>query len=307
MKDMARNSFFLFSGSANPHLATSIAKLLNKSLGKIEIITFADSEKRVRIEEDVTDKTVFVIASLSNPVDTHLVELCLIGDALKSNDCGKMIAVIPYYGYARQDKAHREGEGISARVMARLIEAVDFNKVVTVDLHSETVAGFFDTSVVQLFGASIFVSQLRKMKEEFVVVAPDAGAAKRAQKFAELLNAPLILIEKKRNIEKLHSVESMRLIGETKGKIAVLIDDVITSGSTLVKAAYALKEQGAKRVLACVTHADFIEGTRRILQDSPIDKVYVSDSIRIPEPFKFPKLEIVSIAPLLSEQIRKMS
>lgn len=302
-----RNNFALFAGSANPHLATTIAKLLNTSLGKIEIVTFADSEKRVRIEENVIDKTVFVIASLSNPVDSNLVELCLIGDALKSNDCGKMIAVIPYYGYARQDKAHREGEGISARVMARLIEAVDFDKIVTVDLHSDLVAGYFDVGVVHLYGAQVFVEKLSARPEDYVVVAPDAGAAKRAQHFADLLNASFSIIEKKRDMDKLHTVATMRFIGDVRGKIAVLVDDVITSGGTLVKAAYALKEQGAKKVVACVTHADFVEGTHKILGDSPIDKVYVSDSIRIPDAFKFAKLEVVSIAPLLAEQIRKMS
>lgn len=303
---MSKNNYVLISGSANPHLATAISKQLNKPLGKIEIVTFADSEKRVRIEEKVADKTVFVIASLSNPVDSHLVELCLIGDALKTNDVNKMIAVIPYYGYARQDKAHREGEGISARVMARLIEAIDFNKVVTVDLHSELVAGYFDIQVTHLFGAHIFVEPLTKLGEDYVVVAPDAGAAKRAQQFAHLLNASLSMIEKKRNLEKLHTIEKVRFIGDVRDKTAVLIDDVVTSGSTLVKAAYALKEQGAKKVYAAVTHADFVDGTHTILQDSPLDKVYVSDSIHIPNPYKFPKLEIVPLAPLLSEQIRKM-
>lgn len=301
-----KNSYRIFSGSGNHRLSTAIAGLLNKPLGKIEIVTFADSEKRVRVEEDVADKTCFVIASLSNPVDSHLVELCLIGDALKSNDVGRMIAVVPYYGYGRQDKAHREGEGISARVMARLIEAVDFNKIVAVDLHSDLVSGYFDIPVTHLFGTQVFVSELKKHPDEYVVVAPDAGAAKRAQYFAEALNAPLTLIEKKRNLEKLHELESVRLIGETKGMTAVLVDDVVTSGSTLVKAAYALKLHGAKKVIACVTHADFVKGTHTVLQNSPLDKVYVSDSIEIHLEGRFPKLEVVMLAPLLSERIRKM-
>ena len=299
-------SFKLFSGSANRQLAHDLSHLLNTELGKMEIITFSDSEKRVRVEEKVTDKKVIVIASLSNPVDTNLVELCLIADALKSNDCGKMIAVIPYYGYARQDKAHREGEGISARVMARIIEAGEFYKIVTVDLHSDMIAGFFDIGVIHLYGAEIFIPKLKGLKEDLVVVSPDAGAAKRAQKFADLLGCSLALIEKKRNLDKLHMIESAKLIGDTRGKIAVLVDDVVTSGSTLVKAAYALKEQGAKKVIACVTHADFVDGTRSVLHESPIDKVYVSDSIYLKPEFKFPKLEVVSLAPLLAGQIKKM-
>ncbi|MEK7166562.1 MAG: ribose-phosphate pyrophosphokinase [Patescibacteria group bacterium] len=300
-------NYLLFSGSNNRHLAVQITKELNYHLGKLEIVTFADSEKRVRIEEKVTDKTVYVIATLSNPVDSQLVELCLIGDALKTNDAGKMIAVVPYFGYARQDKAHREGEGVSARVMARLIEAVEFEKIVVVDLHSEMVAGFFKRPVVHLYGAAVFVEKLRELSEDLVVVAPDAGAAKRAQKFAEMLDVPLTYMAKKRNLEKLHTLEHLSLVGDVSGKTAVLIDDVVTSGSTLVKAAYALKEQRAKKVIACVTHADFVEGTREILVNSPLDHVYVSDSIQLPEAYRFAKLSIVSIAPLLAAQIKKMS
>jgi ribose-phosphate pyrophosphokinase len=297
----------LFSGSAHPHLAFAVAKELKTSLGKIEIVTFADSEKRVRIEENVRDKTVFIIASLSNPVDTHLVELCLIGDALKSNDARKLIAVVPYYGYGRQDKAHREGEGVSARVMAHLIEAGGFDKVVTVDLHSDLVAGYFDIGVTHLFGASIFVAPLSLLKEDLVVVSPDAGAAKRAQQFARELDAPLTFMEKKRNLEKLHTLDDIKLIGDIKGKTAILVDDVVTSGSTLVKGAYVLKENGARRVIACVTHADFVQGTPEILKNSVIDKIYVSDSIAIKKEARFPGLEIVSIAQILAAQIKKMA
>lgn len=297
--------YALFSGSGNKNLSHDIAQVLHKDLGKIEIVTFADSEKRVRIQEDVADKTCFVIASLSNPVDVHLVELCLIGDALKSNDCGKLVAVVPYFGYARQDKAHREGEGISARVMARLIEAVDFDKVVTVDLHSDLVAGYFSIPITHLYGLAVFIDRLKGEKDDYVVVSPDAGAAKRAQHFAEDLGAPLTLFEKKRNLEKLHQLSCMKLIGEVKDKTAVIVDDVTTSGSTLVQAAYALKDAGAKKVIACVTHADFVKGTSEVLQKSPLDKVYVTDSIQLPEDYRFPKLEIVPLAPLLAKEIKK--
>lgn len=301
------NNFLLFSSTSHPHLASAVAKLLAINLSKIEIITFADSEKRVRVEENVRDKTIFVVASLCNPVDSNLVELCLIGDALKTNDAGRMIAVIPYYGYGRQDKAHREGEGISARVMAKLIEAVGFHKVVTVDLHSDSVASFFDISVSHLFGAQIFVEPLRALKKDLIVVSPDAGAAKRAQKFSDLLDVPLAFMEKKRNLEKMHTIDSLNLIGNVANKTAILIDDVTTSGSTLVKGAYTLKENGAKGVIACVTHADFIEGTRSILKESPIDRIYVSDSIPVRSQNHFSRLEVISLAPLLAAQIKKMA
>ncbi len=303
---MAKNNFLLFSGSGNRKLALDIANILKKPLGKMEIVTFADSEKRVRIEEKVADRICFVIASLSNPVDTHLVELCLIADALKTNDCGKLVAVIPYFGYARQDKAHREGEGISARVMAHLIEAVDFNKVVAVDLHSDFIEGFFDIGLKHLSAAELFAQNLGKTKKDMVVVSPDAGAAKRSQKFADLLDAPLTFIEKKRNLDKAHTIDHLRLVGDVTGKTAVMIDDVITSGGTLVKAAYMLKDHGAKEVIAAATHADFVNGTKKILEDSPLDRVYVTDSIVIKPEDKFKNLEILSLAPLLAEQIRKM-
>lgn len=298
--------YTLFSGTGNERLSHEVVKPLHKDLGKLEIVTFADSEKRVRVEEEVTDKLCFVIASLTNPVDTHLVELCLIADALKSNDCGKLVAVIPYYGYARQDRAHRPGEGVSARVMARLIEAVDIDKVITVDLHSELVAGYFNIGMVELSAQTIFAQKIKEKYRDVVVVSPDAGGAKRAQHFAELLDAPLTFMEKKRDLNKLHDVERLQFIGEAKGKTAVLIDDVVTTGSTLVKAAYTLKDHGVKAVVACVTHADFVEGTHKVLEDSPLDKVYVTDTIPKKPENRFAKLEMVSVAPLLAEQIKKM-
>lgn len=298
--------FTLFPGSGNPRLGQDVSRLLKKPFGQMEVITFADSEKRVRVEEEVADKLCFVIASLTNPVDTHLVELCLIADALKSNDCGKLVAVIPYYGYARQDRAHRPGEGVSARVMARLIEAVDIDKVITVDLHSELVAGYFNIGMVELSAQPLFAQKIKEKYQDVVIVSPDAGGAKRAQHFAELLDAPLTFMEKKRDLNKLHDVERLQFIGEAKGKTAVLIDDVVTTGSTLVKAAYTLKDHGAEAVVACVTHADFVEGTHKVLGDSPLDRVYVTDSIAIAPKYRLSKLEIVSIAPLLAEQIKKM-
>lgn len=302
-----KRDFILYSGSANRSLALDVARLLKFQLSRIEIVTFADSEKRVRIEENVSERMVFVIASLSNPVDSHLVELCLIGDALKHNAAGKLVAVIPYYGYSRQDKAHRKGEGVSARVMARLIEATQFDQVIAIDLHSELVAGYFTVNVVHLFGASIFVPYMKNLGKELIVVAPDAGGTKRAQLFARLISTQLSLIKKQRRLDKIHTIESVQLIGETRGKTAILVDDIITSGSTLVKSAYLLKEHGAKKVIACVTHADFIEGTRKVLIESPIDRIYVSDSIHLPEESKFSKLEVISMAPLLAEQINKIT
>ncbi len=295
------NNFKIFSGTANLPLAEKIAKLLGKPLGKIEIVRFADSEVRVRIEEEVSGKTCFVIASLSNPVDTHLVEFCLIVDALKQNEAEKIIAVIPYFGYARQDKAHRQGEGVSARVMAKLIEAVGADKIITVDLHSDAVASFFNVPVAHLFGLSVFLPEIKKFKNGLTVIAPDAGGAKRAQKFAEEINAPLVLIEKRRSLDKIHTIDWLKIIGDVKNKICIIVDEVIVGGGTSVGAAKLLKEEGAKKVIVCATHADFVEGTVSKLENSLIDEIFISDTILIPKENQFSKLKIVSIAPTLAK------
>ncbi|MBI5465514.1 ribose-phosphate pyrophosphokinase, partial [Candidatus Gottesmanbacteria bacterium] len=187
-----------------------------------------------------------------------------------------------------------------------LIEAVGASKVITVDLHSEAVASFFNVSVAHLFGLSIFLPEIRKLRNDLVIIAPDAGGAKRAQKFAEEIDAPLALIEKKRNLQKLHTLESLAVIGEVSGKTCVIVDEVITGGGTVVEAARLLKEKGAKKVIACATHPDFVEGTAEKLTKSEVDKVYVSDTIPIKSKDIFPKLKIVSIGNLIAETIRNL-
>lgn len=301
------SNFKIFSGTANLGLAKKIAAKLKKPLGKMEIVRFSDSEVRVRIEEEVGGQTCLVIASLANPVDTHLVEFCLIVDALKQNEAGKIIAVLPYFGYGRQDKVHRRGEGVSARVMARLIEAVGVNKIITVDLHSEAVGCFFNAPVLHLFGLEIFLEKIKSFKDKnAVVVAPDAGGAKRAQRFAEELGVSLALIQKKRDLGKTQTVKLLDLLGDVKGKTAYLVDDVITAGGTLVEAAKLLKGAGAKKVIALATHADFVEGTREKLRGSLLEEIFVSDTIFLPEEKRFSRLKIISVANLLVESIEKM-
>ncbi len=295
----------LFCGTHDHALGEKVAAIIGCEIGQLEITAFADTEQRVRVIDDVGDKTVFVLMSIATPVDSRLVELCLIADALKGADAKKIIAVLPYLGYMRQDKAHREGEAVSARVIAHMIESAGFDKVITIDLHSDASAGFFNIPVTHLFSFSIFAEALKNEHKEPVIVAPDAGAAKRAQRFASILGAPMILLEKKRDLSKMHTIESMRLIGSSEGKEAVLIDDLVTSGQTLARAAAALKEEGAPRVVACVTHPVFIDRTKEILSTSQLDAVYITDTIPIAEEFMFPKLHVLSIAPLLAEAIQK--
>ena len=296
----------IFSGNSNIPLASAVATLLRRSLGKVELIRFADSECRVRIEEEVEDKDVFIIQSLSNPVDENLMELLLLGDAVKRGEARKIIAVLPYHGYARQDRIHRPGECLSAQVVAKLIEAVGFDKLVTFELHNEAILGFFKIPVVHLSGLSVFRPLVERLKDDVVVVTPDAGALKRSQKFSEGLDLPLALIEKKRDLNQPHKILSMRVVGDVKDKIAIVVDDVIVTGGTLVNAAYLLKEKGAKQVIAAATHADFVGGADKILQDSPVDKIWVTDTIVIPEEKRFPKLHVLSSAALLAAALEKM-
>lgn len=300
-------SSVIFSGNSNPTLASEIASNLGLPLGKVEIIRFADSECRVRIEEDVEGKDVFIIQSLSNPVDERLIELLLMCDAVKRLEPRKIIAVIPYHGYARQDRIHRPGECLSSQVIAKLIETVGVDKLITVELHNEAILGFFKIPVVHLSGLGIFQPALKELNSNIVIVTPDAGALKRAQKFSENMDAPLALIEKKRDLNKLHKILSMRVVGDVKDKIAIIVDDVIVTGGTLINAGYLLKEKGASQVIAVATHADFVGGADKILKDSPVDKIWVTDTIPIPQDMCFPKLRIFSSSSLLSDAIRKMA
>ena len=298
--------YIIFSGNSNPVLAQQIAQQLGKELGKVEIVRFADSECRVRIQEDVEGKDIFIIQSLFNPVDENLMEFLLLGDAAKRGEARRVIAVLPYHGYARQDRVHREGECLSAHVVAKLIESVGFDKLITVELHNETILGFFEIPVNHISGLLVFQPEVEKIRNEAVVITPDAGALKRSQKFAESLDVPLALIEKKRDLDKPHTIISMKVVGEVKDKIAIIVDDVIVTGGTLVNAAYLLKQKGAKQVIAAATHAGFVGGADKILQDSPVDKIWVTDTISVPEKKRFPKLQIFPIAPTIVSAIRKM-
>lgn len=295
----------LVAGSHDHVLAEKVAKIIGCEVSGLEITSFSDTEQRVRVFEDVGDKTVFVLLSVSTPVDNRLLELCLIADALRGADAKKIIAVLPYLGYMRQDKAHREGEAVSARVVARMIESAGYDKIITLDMHSDASAGFFKIPVTHLFSLSLFADMFKEQKADPVIVAPDAGGAKRAQRFAGLLGTPMIMLEKTRSLEKIHVVEHMKLIGSSEGKEAVIIDDLVTSGQTLAKAATALKEEGAQKVTACVTHAVFIDTTRNNLENSDLDAIYITDTIPLPKEYMFPKLHVISVAPLLAEAIMK--
>lgn len=293
----------IFAGSSNQKLAQLIAHKLKVKLGDVEIIRFADSETRVWVKTAVKGEDVFVIQSTSEPVDVHLLELIFLGDALMRLNPHKLVAVVPYFGYQRQDKIHRPGECLSAKVVARLIEQV-FDEMIIIDPHSELLAGFFDIPVTSLSAFSLFESEVRKLSRQVVIVAPDAGGAKRAQMFAQKIGAPLALIEKWRDLSQIHVTEALRVVGTVRGKIAIIVDDVYVSGGTTVHAAKLLAEHGAKEVISFATQPVLIKNAPQLLQDSPLTKVYTTDVIEIPKEKLFPKLTVVSVASMLASTIK---
>jgi ribose-phosphate pyrophosphokinase len=299
--------FILFSGSSNQPLAETVAKDLEIELGKVDLTRFADGELRPWIQEDVRDKTVFVLESLSYPMDEHVMELSLIGDAIRRSAPKTMIAVIPYMGYSRQDKQHRVGEPVSARVIAKFIEVSKFKEIITVDLHNDAIVGFFQIPVTHLSALTVLAEEIKKLKlTNGVVVSPDVGGVKRARNLAYLLDFPMVVMEKKRFLDRHDRTESVAIIGDVKGRDAVVIDDMIASGSTIAGGAPALKDAGAVSVTFAATHAVLAGPAVERLQSPAIDRVLLTDTIVIPKEKLFKKLTVVTVAPLLVRAISSM-
>lgn len=296
--------FLLFSGSSNIPLAQAVAKLLHTTLGKIDLTRFADGEIRPWIQEDVRDKTVFVIESLSFPMDEYVMELALIGDAIRRSAPKTMVAVIPYMGYARQDKQHRLGEPVSARVIAKFIEVSKFKEVITVDLHNDAIVGFFQIPVSNISALDALTVEVKKMSlPRPVVVSPDVGGVKRARNLAYDLDVPMVVMEKKRFLDRHDTSESFQIIGDVRGMDAIIIDDVISTGGTIAHSAKSLKDAGTRSVTVLASHAVFAGDATRKLSDAPIDALAVTDTIQLSKEKLFPKLRVVSVAPLIADAI----
>ncbi len=297
----------LLSGTSNLPLAKDISNILGVPLGDVEIIRFADSETRVKVNDKVKGEDVFVIQSTSQPVDQHLMELLLMGDAIKRANPRRLVAVIPYFGYQRQDKIHRPGESLSAKVASKLIERVGFDEVILVDPHSELLIGFFGIAVTSLSAFPLFEPFVRKYGKNAVVVAPDAGGAKRAQSFARAVGIPLALIEKWRDLSQIHVTEALGVVGDVKGKIAVIVDDVYVSGKTIVHAAELLIKHGAAEVISFATQPVLVRDAPKILEESPLTHIFTTDVIEVPQGKRFPKLTILSTADLIADAIKETS
>ena len=299
------NNVLLFSGSSNVPLAQKVASILYISLGKIDLTRFADGELRPWIQEDVRDKTVFVLQSLSFPMDEHIMELALIGDAIRRSAPKNMIAVIPYMGYARQDKQHRVGEPVSARVIAKFIEVSKFREVITVDLHNDAIVGFFQIPVTNLSMLPLLSSKLKTLGlKKPIVVSPDVGGVKRARNLAYEIDVEMVVMEKKRFLDRHDQSESYQIIGDIKGADAIVIDDVISTGGTIANSAQSLMVAGASSVTVLATHGVLAGKATELLSHPNITKVILSDTINISKEKQSTNMEIVSTAPIIAEAIQ---
>lgn len=294
------NSPKIFTGSSNPKLAQAVSQKSKIPLGKIELGTFSDSEIDVWVKEDINNSDVFILQSNSMPVNNHIIELALIADALRRSGAHKITAVIPYFGYSRKEKQTRPGEPISAKVIADLIISTGISKIVCLDLHADAIVGFFDVPVIYLSALEVLAARIKKEKlARPIVIAPDVGGVKRARNFASILNAPLAVIEKRRDVNSRDHMEVLSISGEVSGGTAIIVDDVISTGGTVIESAHALKKRGVKKIIVCATHGVFAGGGIKRIEESIVDKVFVTDSIA--QNVKSSKLEIVSVAGLIAD------
>ncbi|MDO8527993.1 MAG: ribose-phosphate pyrophosphokinase [Deltaproteobacteria bacterium] len=296
----------IFSGNANPALAKAIADFLELPMGKVLVKRFSDGEVWCEIQENVRGMDTFIIQPTSNPANENLMEMLVMIDALKRASADRITAVIPYYGYARQDRKVAPRTPISAKLVADLLTAAGANRVLSLDLHAGQIQGFFNIPVDNLFAMPVFLKFMQdNLQDNAVVVAPDAGAAERARAYAKRLGYPLAMIDKRRPQPNISEV--MHVIGDVAGKRAIIIDDLIDTGGTLTQAAEALVKQGASEVYGCCTHAVLSGQALEKINKSVLKKMVVTDSITPKaEMLKSPKIEVLSVAPLLGEAIRRI-
>ncbi len=299
----------IFAGNATPELAKKIADRLYISLGDAKVGSFSDGEISVEINENVRGADVFIIQSTCAPTNNNLMELIVMIDALRRSSAGRITAVIPYFGYARQDRRVRSARvPITAKVVADFLSNVGVDRVLTVDLHAEQIQGFFDVPVDNVFGTPILLEDmLANNLEDSVVVSPDIGGVVRARAVAKLLNdTDLAIIDKRR--PKANVAQVMHIIGDVKDRNCIIVDDMIDTGGTLAKAAEALKEHGANRIYAYATHPVFSGNAAENIRNSVIDEVIVTDSITLTDEIKATgKVRQLSLSTMLSEAIRRVS
>jgi len=295
----------VFSGNSNRPLASEICNNLQIPDGAITVKGFSDGESFVKIEENVRGRDVFVVQSISFPANDHLMELLLIIDALRRASARRITAVLPYYGYGRQDRKVEPRVPISARVVADLIETVSPNRILTMDLHADQIQGFFRIPVDHLFFSPVLAEYINSQKiEDLVIVSPDSGGAERARNFGKKVNGSLAIIDKRR--PKANESVVMNVIGDIKGKNCLLLDDMIDTGGTIAKAAAALFENGAKSVRCCATHGVLSGEAPEKLNKVPFSEIVLANSILIPDGKKINHLKTLSIAPIIAKAIERI-
>ena len=293
----------VFSGNANIQLAQEVCDVLGIPMGKAKVTRFSDGEVNVQILESVRGSDVFLIQPTCPPVDENLMELLVMLDALRRASAGRVTAVIPYYGYARQDRKVQPRVPITAKLVADLLTAAGADRVLTVDLHAGQIQGFFNIPVDNLLAMPIFLQYMEdKGVDNLVVVSPDAGGVERARAFAKKLHLPLAIIDKRRVADNV--AEVMHVIGDVEGKRAFILDDMIDTGGTLVKSVEALMEQGAVECIAAATHPVFSGPARDRIESSALQEVVVTNTI--PLKVGFTKVKVLSVAPLMAEAIKRI-
>jgi ribose-phosphate pyrophosphokinase len=294
--------FFLFSGNSHPQFAAEVTAYLNIPLGKLEFQPYSDGEISLQVLENVRGKEVFVLQSLAKEPNDYLMELLILIDALKRASAKSITAILPYFCYARQDRKLKPRVPITAKLVANLLTVAGVHRVVTMDLHAGQIQGFFDIPLDNLLARPVLSRAFEKLQlTNLVIVAPDLGAIKNAQAYAEELEADFALIDKRRVDGR---VEIEAVVGEVSGKNVLIVDDMCSTGETLIKAAAACKEKGALRIFAAITHGVLVKGALEKLVASPIEKIFISNTIAVPS---IPnKIEVVSVAPLFGEAILRI-
>ncbi|WP_050183691.1 ribose-phosphate diphosphokinase [Domibacillus robiginosus] len=294
----------IFSLNSNPALAQEIAEFIGVELGKCSVTRFSDGEVQINIEESIRGCDVYIVQSTSGPVNEHLMELLIMIDALKRASAKTINVVLPYYGYARQDRKARAREPITAKLVANLLETAGTTRLITLDLHAPQIQGFFDVPIDHLMGVPILGDYFKKKefsRDDIVIVSPDHGGVTRARKLADRLKAPIAIIDKRR--PRPNVAEVMNIVGNVEGKIAILIDDIIDTAGTITLAANALSESGAKEVYACCTHPVLSGPAMERIENSNIKELVVTNSIALAPEKKTDKVVELSVAPLLGEAI----
>jgi len=296
----------LFSGTSNLNLTKEVCDYLNVLPGEMVNKTFSDGETQIEIEENVRGRDTFIIQSTCSPVNENLMQLLIITDALKRASAKSITAVIPYYGYARQDKKVKPRVPISAKLVADLITVAGVNRVMSIDLHAGQIQGYFNIPVDNIFSTPIVLNYMRKhFKNDLSIISPDAGGVERARAFAKRLDASLAIIDKRR--EAPNVAEAMNIIGYIKGKTAIILDDMVDTGGTLIQAAEALIRNGAAHVYACCTHPVLSGDAAKRIEESPIETLVVTNTIPLSQgSSQCSKIEVISVAEILGEAIKRV-